>query len=195
MNVRREVSSPAADLRTITISQTYDTSVEDLWAACTDRDRLSRWFLPVEGDLRVGGTYRLTNNVQGTVEHCDPPVAFRATWEYEGDVSSVEVRFTADPAGARLELVHRMSVDAQWTEYGPGAPGVGWEIGLLRLRHHVAGLPIEPEEVWVATDEGKRFMADAAKGWGVAHAADGEDPAIAEAAAQRTAKGYGAVPA
>lgn len=95
--MERRVSAPAADLRTITLTQTYDTSVEDLWAACTEPTRLARWFLPVEGDLRAGGTYQLKDNAHGTVQACDPPAGFRATWEYDGAVGWIEVRFAADP--------------------------------------------------------------------------------------------------
>ena len=29
------------------LSQTYPTSVDDLWEACTDPERLARWFAPV----------------------------------------------------------------------------------------------------------------------------------------------------
>lgn len=32
-----------------TISQSYPTMVEDLWQACTQPERLARWFGPVSG--------------------------------------------------------------------------------------------------------------------------------------------------
>lgn len=41
----------AGEARVITISQTYATDVEDLWDACTNPDRIPRWFLPVSGDV------------------------------------------------------------------------------------------------------------------------------------------------
>lgn len=37
-------------------AQTYPTTPADLWAAVTRPDRLARWFAPVTGDLRDGGT-------------------------------------------------------------------------------------------------------------------------------------------
>ena len=34
----------------VTLTRLYDTSVDDLWDALTSRERIPRWFLPVEGD-------------------------------------------------------------------------------------------------------------------------------------------------
>jgi len=41
----------AGEARTVTIARVFDTSPEDLWDACTDPERISRWFLPVSGRL------------------------------------------------------------------------------------------------------------------------------------------------
>ena len=35
----------------VTLTRLYDTSVDDLWDALTSKERIARWFLPVEGDL------------------------------------------------------------------------------------------------------------------------------------------------
>ncbi|HEX7430212.1 MAG TPA: polyketide cyclase, partial [Mycobacterium sp.] len=56
--VRRTVGTrtlEAGEARVVTISQSYDTDAADLWDACTNIERIPRWFLPVTGDLRVGG--------------------------------------------------------------------------------------------------------------------------------------------
>src|SRR4028119_2076153 len=98
--VRRHVGNrvlEAGEARTLTISQTYDASVEDLWDACTNAERIPRWFLPIEGDLRVNGRYQFTGNASGTIERCDPPTSFSATWECGGEVSWIEVRLTSEP--------------------------------------------------------------------------------------------------
>ena len=55
------------------IAQTYPTPIEDLWDACTNAERIPRWFLPISGDLRVGGRYQLEGNASGTVQTCDAP--------------------------------------------------------------------------------------------------------------------------
>ena len=47
----------AGEARTITVSRVYDAPPDDLWDACTNPERVSRWFLPISGDLRPGGRY------------------------------------------------------------------------------------------------------------------------------------------
>ena len=46
----------------ITLTQTFPTTPDDLWDACTNPDRLARWFEPLTGDLRRGGRYRLLDS-------------------------------------------------------------------------------------------------------------------------------------
>jgi uncharacterized protein YndB with AHSA1/START domain len=38
----------------VTLTRLYDTSADDLWDAVTSRQRIPRWFLPIEGDLESG---------------------------------------------------------------------------------------------------------------------------------------------
>ena len=70
----------------------YDTPPEDLWEACTDPERIARWFLPISGDLRPGGRFEFQGNASGTIERCEPPHSVDATWEYGGQTSWIEVR-------------------------------------------------------------------------------------------------------
>jgi uncharacterized protein YndB with AHSA1/START domain len=111
--VRRRVGSrvrEAAELPTVTVSQAYDATVDDAWQACTDPERIARWFLPVSGDLRPHGRYQIEGNATGTIERCDPPTGFAATWEYGGELSWIEVRLSAEPdAGTRLERFMTLS--------------------------------------------------------------------------------------
>ena len=97
--VRRTVGTrtlEAGEARVVTISQSYDTDAADLWDACTNIERIPRWFLPVAGDLQVGGQYQLEGNANGTILTCDPPRAFTSTWECGGDVSWIEVQITSE---------------------------------------------------------------------------------------------------
>jgi uncharacterized protein YndB with AHSA1/START domain len=97
--VRRQVGSrtiEAGEARPVTISQTYPAAVEDVWDAVTNQERIPRWFSPVSGELKLGGRYPGSGTAGGTVEHCDPPKSFAVTWEFNGEVSWVEVRLTAD---------------------------------------------------------------------------------------------------
>jgi uncharacterized protein YndB with AHSA1/START domain len=59
--------------RVVVAARTYDTGTEDLWDALTSRERIPRWFLPIEGDLKLGGRYQLKGNAGGTISRCDPP--------------------------------------------------------------------------------------------------------------------------
>jgi len=101
--VRRRVGTrvlEAGEARTVTVSQEYDATVDDVWDACTNAERLPRWFLPVSGDLRLGGRYQFEGNAGGTVQECDPPHSLAATWEYGGEVSWIELRLAPTPGGS-----------------------------------------------------------------------------------------------
>ncbi len=183
------------EARTVTISRTYGAPIEDVWDACTNPERIPRWFLPVSGDLRAGGRYAIEGNASGTIERCDPPRAFAATWEYGGDVTWIEVRLVAEAEDrTRLELEHIAVVgDERWDEFGPGAVGVGWELGLLGLGMHLTtATPVDPSafQSWSASEDGRLFMARSSAGWRDASLAAGTDEAEAEAAAQRTTAFY-----
>ncbi|MFJ1610243.1 SRPBCC family protein [Streptomyces sp. NPDC088253] len=201
--VRRQVGSrvlEAGEARVVTLSQTYDATVEDLWGACTNAERIPRWFAPVSGELRLGGRYQVEGNAGGTVERCDPPQSFAATWEYGGQVSWIEVRLTAvTQETTRFELDHIAHVDERWEEFGPGAVGVGWDLGLMGLATHLSsGGSLDPKEsmAWLGSEEGRRFVTLSSEGWYEASVAAGTAEAAARGAADRTTAAYtGAAPA
>ncbi|MEV0081692.1 SRPBCC domain-containing protein [Saccharopolyspora sp. NPDC050642] len=64
-----------------TMSQTFRADVDDVWGAVTDPERIAKWFSPVSGELRFGGEYQVEGNANGTIERCEPPKGFTATWE------------------------------------------------------------------------------------------------------------------
>ena len=77
--VRRTVGTrvlEAGEARVVTVSQSYPTHAADLWDACTNIERIPRWFLPISGDLKVGGSYQLEGHASGTILTCDPPTNF-----------------------------------------------------------------------------------------------------------------------
>lgn len=185
----------AGEARIVTIGQTYDADLDDVWDACTDPERIPRWFLPVSGELRVHGRYQLEGNAGGRIERCDPPKGFAATWEYGGDVSWIELRLSTDPkGGTRFELEHTAHVDDErWAEFGPGAVGVGWDLALMGLAIHLSsGRAVDPQEsaTWTASDEGIRFMSLSSQRWCEASMVAGADRADAQAAADRTTAAY-----
>jgi uncharacterized protein YndB with AHSA1/START domain len=200
--VRREVSGrvlEAGQARVVTVHRSYRAGLADVWDACTSPERIARWFLPVSGELTVGGRYQLEGNAGGTVTRCDPPHGFDATWELGGDVSWIELRLADEGHGrTRFQLSHIAHAgDERWAQFGPGAVGVGWDSALLGLLAHLAtGEPSDPAlmaEFWASAD-GRGLLTVFSDGWCEASVAFGTDPAEARAAADRTTAFYGGAP-
>lgn len=183
---------------TVTVSQVYDTGLDNLWDACTNPERLQLWFLPITGELRAGGKYQVKGNANGTIERCDPLKSFAVTWEYGGEVSWIEVRLSAAPGGGtRFELEQTAYPDDRWKRFGPGAIGIGWDMML-----HDLALYIEPGETgssavsleWMMSQDGIRFLTLSGEDWYEADVASGTDPATARTRADATLAAYVAQP-
>ena len=169
------------EARTVLLRRTYDAGVADVWDAVTSPERIARWFMPVSGELKVGGRYQLEGNAGGEILECVEPERLRVSWLYGPDpgFSEVEVRLTPE-SGERtvLELEHVAVVpDDFWDQFGPGAVGVGWDLGLYGLALHLAGGALSKEEAatWHTTPEGSAFITGSGEGWGEAYAASGAD--------------------
>lgn len=187
-----ELEREGKPARNVTLERTYDTEADDLWDAVTNPERLPRWFLPVSGDLRLGGRYQCEGNAGGTIIDCVPPRFLSATWEFGGGVSWIEVRIApAGQARSCLTLSHICPHDDHWKRYGPGAVGVGWDLALLALaRHFVDGTDRLDEEAFAASTEGQAYISGASEDWRRAAVASGEDAVHAAAAARRTTAFY-----
>ncbi|PZG18079.1 polyketide cyclase [Nonomuraea aridisoli] len=171
--------------KTVALRRRYDADVEDVWDACTDAGRLSRWFMPVSGDLRLGGTYQLEGNAHGEILLCEPPRRLRVTWLFGENpgFSEVEVTLSAEDGGTLFELRHTAEVPEEfWSQYGPGATGVGWDLALLGLALHLAGGEKVDESTFHETDEGRRYILGSSRAWGDAHRAAGGSADEVEAA-------------
>ena len=194
--VERSVSSPEREgrpARTVTLSRIYATTVEDLWDAMTNPERIPRWFLPVSGDLEQGGRYQLEGNAGGRITECEPLSHFALTWEFGDDVSWVKVSVSEDGGDrAQITLTHTAYHSEHWDVYGPGATGVGWELGLVGLALHIAQPddPMPDEAEFATSPEGRAFIKGSSDGWGRAATASGTESATARAAADRTTAFY-----
>jgi uncharacterized protein YndB with AHSA1/START domain len=199
-SVHREVRDgrvPAGEGKTVLIRRTYPSAVEEVWDAITDPERISRWLAPVTGDFRPGGKYQLEGNAGGEILRCEPPRLLTVSWIF-GDAqpgsSEVEVRLSAAGENATvLELEHSAVVDPGfWGQFGPGAVGVGWDLGLLGLRLHLTGgtLSTEDKEVWPTTPAGRQFITLSAEAWGTAHAAAGAGQTEVESAVENVTRFY-----
>lgn len=121
----------------IRFAQTYPTTVEDLWDAITDPERLSRWMAPYEGEFHLGGRWLAryddgTVFTEGTVTACDAPRTFTTTW-HASEEQETTITVTVEPVadGAALRLEHD---GVGGRDYAPG-----WHTYLELLELDVAG--------------------------------------------------------
>lgn len=177
------------DVRCVIIQRAYKASVEEVWDSCTSPERISRWFLPVSGDLYAGGQYQLQGNAGGTILRCDPPTNFSASWEYGGEVSWIELRLhPREDDTTLLELIHTVPVNEKWAAFGPGGVGPGWDLALVGLaaclQSQNGGSGVSPG--WIHTDEGVKCIRFISEAWYEANLEAGADSATARVAAERT---------
>ena len=134
----------------VRIEDRYSTGIEDLWSALTDPGRLTSWYGQVEGDLRLGGQFRLhvedaDSDATGRVEACEPPrrlqVMIRETEESYRRGNGVppydealDATLTADGDQTILVIeVRGMPLEAI------AFYGVGWQIHAENLAAYLAG--------------------------------------------------------
>jgi len=196
--VTREIRSQDHDgrpARVLVATCAYDTTIADTWDALTNPERIPRWFLPITGDLRLGGRYQLTGNASGQITVCEPPRSLDLTWEFGGQVSWVQLRLKElSDGGTQLRLEHIAHVpDDLWNQFGPGAVGIGWDLTMMGLGRHLStGATVDPKvaAAWPTTEEGKGFVRGSSDAWAQASIAAGTDEASARAAAGRTTGFY-----
>ena len=177
----------------VILSRSYTTTVKDLWDALTNGDRIPRWFLPITGELELGGQFQFEGNAGGTITACERLSYLEVTWEFGGHVSWVEARVSDDDGNrARLTLVHTAHLSEQWDEYGAGATGVGWEMGFLGLALHIdhPEVPKLDAATFHATPHGKALLTGSSEAWGEASVVGGTDAEAARAAVRRTTGFY-----
>jgi uncharacterized protein YndB with AHSA1/START domain len=163
----------AGEARVAVLTRTYETSVEDLWDACTDPERLARWYTTVTGELRVGGMFDQVNMGGGVIAVCDAPHHLKVILG-KGGVDEIEVRIAPGPRDgtATLELQHATTLDSH--EIGGQmydavfCMGGGYYPRLLALDLHLRGaLPDDYDatafhlnpEMRPAIDRGSAAMA------------------------------------
>jgi hypothetical protein len=71
--VRRAVGSETAEdgpAHVVELRRIYGAPVADVWDVCTNPERIPRWFLPISGDLRLGGRFQLEGKAGGEITEC-----------------------------------------------------------------------------------------------------------------------------
>lgn len=195
--VTRGVESGERDgrsTRIVVASRLFPTDRDDVWDAITNPERIPRWFMPISGELRLGGRYQLHGNAGGEILRCDRPSHLGVTWEMQGQASWVDVRLSPQGGKTHLELRHEAHVPPElWEQFGPGAVGLGWDLGIMGLDLHLGSgdsLPPGGELTFLTTPDGKEFVARAGEDWCRAAIAGGESRDQAEAAAARAREAY-----
>ena len=147
--VQREVSRTGETV-TVVMRRTYQAEPADVWDALTDPDRMRRWFMPVTGNLEVGGSFQLEGNAGGEILECEPPKRFKVT--FGGPTSLLELRLLpGSDSSTELELEHSMSEAPAPGGAGALWVGPGWDGGLLGLALYVTGeLPEDADPVEMA---------------------------------------------
>jgi uncharacterized protein YndB with AHSA1/START domain len=164
--IHREVArkeSPDGELIAAVMRRRYDTAPQDVWSAFTEPERLRRWFLPISGDLTVGGSFQLEGNAGGVIQRCDPPKLLRVT--FGGEVSIVELRLVADGEGTVLELEH--TVPAAMAGSGAGAlyVGPGWDGAFVALGLYLEGIEADDPAAAANSPEGRELSRQSVERW------------------------------
>lgn len=133
----RELDGKAA----VRMEDHFDTDAHDLWTTLTDPERLARWVAKVDGDLRVGGTFRAsftsTWTGPGRVDVCEAPRRLLVTMAPGTDEEGViEAEIFPDGDGCRLVVEERgLPLDEA------AAHGAGWQAHIEDLGTYLAGEP------------------------------------------------------
>lgn len=105
---RREIG--AGEARVAVFTRTYDAAIEDVWDACTNPERLRRWYVPVSGDLRLGGRFEQVGMASGEIVRCEPPHVL--VLALAGGADEIELRLSPGADGTTvLELQHATTID------------------------------------------------------------------------------------
>jgi uncharacterized protein YndB with AHSA1/START domain len=121
------------------VEDVFATDIDDLWSAVTDPDRLARWLVVVEGDLRVGGTVQMeftsTWTGPGRIDVCERPHRLVVTQLPGTEEETVlEAVLTQEEDGCRLVIEERGVPLPMLAGYG-----AGWQAHLEDLLAHLVG--------------------------------------------------------
>jgi uncharacterized protein YndB with AHSA1/START domain len=134
------------DMVRVTMRRIYATGPADLWSALTEPERIARWFMPVSGDLRAGGSFALEGNASGDILECEPPSRLRTT--FGSPESILTLTLTAKGDDTELELDHTVPIAMAQSVAGALFVGPGWDGAFLGLGMYVAGEAIgDPQQM------------------------------------------------
>ncbi|HEV8192373.1 MAG TPA: SRPBCC family protein [Ktedonobacterales bacterium] len=160
----------------------YDAPIGDVWDAVTQPDRIKRWFMPISGELRVGGSFQLEGNAGGEILTCEPPRLLRVT--FGGPTSVVEVRLTAQgDSDTVLELEHTVPIEMAQSGAGALYVGPGWDGALLGLGLFLGGEAVADPVAAASSPQAQEFSKQSVHTWAAVVQASGTATAEQVAAA------------
>ncbi|GIF46171.1 uncharacterized protein YndB with AHSA1/START domain [Asanoa ferruginea] len=171
----------------VVLRRTYRAPVADVWDALTDPDRVKRWFYPLSGDLRAGGSFQLEGNAGGEIRTCEPPRTFTVT--FGGPTSVVEVLLS--PGGDEatdLQLTHTVPIEMARSEAGALFVGPGWDGALLGLALFLQGEVVDDPIAAANSPEVREFSRGSIDAWVAVVEASGTAPADEIAAGRQMAE-------
>jgi uncharacterized protein YndB with AHSA1/START domain len=152
------------EIVTVLLRRAYLANIEDVWDAITDPDRMKRWFMPVTGDLREGGTFQLEGNAGGQILNCDRPRRLKVT--FGAETSLVEVRLAADGNDhTTLELEHSVPLEMAGSGAGSLYVGPGWDGALLGLGQFLRGEVADDPVAAANSPETQKFSKESIHVW------------------------------
>ena len=139
----------------------YDTSIEDLWSALTDPQRLARWVAEVSGDLRSGGDLRasFTSGWEGPgrLDECEPPRRLLLTLDPgREDETVIEAELFAEGDQTRLVVEERGLPLGELA-----AHGACWQAHVEDLAAYLEGRErVDWRQRWIEITPSYRIRAD-----------------------------------
>ena len=155
---RRRSRAAATTPRSTTCGTRSPTPSASALVPADQRRPATRRALPAQG------------NAGGTITRCEPPRHLARDLGVRRRGSWVTVALTQDgDGGTRLELEHMAHVeDELWEQYGPGAVGVGWDLGPPGPRaapRDGAARRSRRGDGLVGSAEGKAFVRGSSEDW------------------------------
>jgi uncharacterized protein YndB with AHSA1/START domain len=148
----------------VLLQRGYDAPIGDVWDAVTQPDRIKRWFMPISGELRVGGSFQLEGNAGGEILTCEPPRLLKVT--FGGPTSVVEVRLTAQgDSDTVLELEHTVPIEMAQSGAGALYVGPGWDGALMGLDLFLRGEAIGDPVAAANSPEVLEFSKQSVHAW------------------------------
>ncbi|MDX6744866.1 SRPBCC domain-containing protein [Actinocorallia sp. A-T 12471] len=160
---RRVHAGEDGDKLVVALARAYPAAPERIWAALTEPARLARWFLPVRGDLREGGSFATEGNADGTIVRCEPAKRLVLTWGAPESIVTVELT----PQGESTGVVLEHAVPAAFVPDAGGAlyVGPGWDGALLGLGLYLGGFETDDPSEFQNSPEVLEYNAGSITAW------------------------------